>query len=226
MSDFRFVALLDVMGYRDYLDQDNRSGVGRFKNLMENALHSLTTINEGDIQYQAISDTLIFSADNGYPLLEFLRAIKSVYWAFMRQGLLLRGGIVLGKHFKSGHLTYSPALALAHELEKNVAIYPRIVLDNIVVQAHQERGTPLDGLVGVHNDKYFLNIIENSNWDEAYSIFDLIYKELKTRKNESGIPISISESVFLKYWWFEQYLFSLPFADHTKQSVVGKPEYF
>ena len=124
-----YVALLDVLAYRGRLQADRDSGTLSFKDDLQRAMTVLGDINEADFQYQAISDTIIITCPRREGFTDLLGLLKGVFVSFLKEGLLLRGGVAYSQHFKSSHVTYSHAIALAYELESRQAVYPRIVID-------------------------------------------------------------------------------------------------
>ena len=58
---------------------------------------------------------------------QFLGILRDVFVAFLAEGLFVCGGVAYSRHFQSNRLTYSHALAKAHELESRLAIIPHRV---------------------------------------------------------------------------------------------------
>ena len=63
-----YAALLDVLGYRQRLQQDLRGGTLSFKDSLQRAMQALADVNEADYSYQAISDTVILTSPGARPL--------------------------------------------------------------------------------------------------------------------------------------------------------------
>lgn len=205
-----YTAILDVLGYRSRLQYDREQGSLSFKYELQRALQVLANINRADYDYQAISDTIIITCNKKDEIIGFLQTVKCVVYSFLKEELFVRGGITYSQHFQSSNITYSHAIALAHEIESNLAIFPRVVIDNNIVEmfyASGEQSRLIDsGLISVQNGVFFLNILDRSNWVEIYGFARDHYKrdeKLLLRK----------ENDFLKHVWFENYLFSSPFAD-------------
>ena len=172
---YTFVSLLDVLGYKNKINDDRQNGKENFKQKLEAALSILNGINETEISYQAISDTIIVSTHPSAPFAEFLRTLVRVHRSFLKNGLFIRGGISFAPHFKSGSLTYSHALPIAYEIEQKQAIYPRIVIDkNIIAMMRPGEKLELDmreiqdeQLICRENGIFFLNIVGDSP-DEGF----------------------------------------------------------
>lgn len=182
-SQHAFVSLIDVLGYRNKIAQDRSEGTEVFKEKLQSSLSALSTINETEMSYQAISDTIIFSALGTTSFPDFLRMNGAIQKSFLENGLFIRGGIAYAPHFRSGSVTYSHALPVAHEIEQKQAIYPRIVLDKNLIEMMQP-GQLLESvsdeisrgeLIFEQNGVYFLNPALNS-LNETYSSAKEIYQ--------------------------------------------------
>lgn len=202
-------ALLDVLGYRDLLARDRESGRLDFKDALQRAMQVLSNVNEAQYAYTAISDTIIITRTEDTDLPGLLNVLKCVQLAFLREGMLIRGGLAYERHFKSNNITYSHALALAHQVESTVAFYPRIVLDNNLIETQKIKNLWLpvikSQLVCECNGIHFLNVLDASNWGEVYFWARAIYE--RERSSLTG-----REKEFSKHAWFENYLLTSPHA--------------
>ncbi|MBF3493608.1 hypothetical protein ISF74_01225 [Burkholderia pseudomallei] len=207
---YSLVALLDVLAYRNHLKTDRSSGSEAFKAKLESALSVLSSINETEISYQAISDTIIIAANPSTSISDFISTIAAVQRAFLQSGLLIRGGVAFEQHFKSGNLTYSHALAVAYELEQKQAIYPRVVIDKGVIEMLRtgSRFSRSDiqrlqdeCVICVQNGVHFINFVFcHVDWcyDRAKAIFEAENLDLEGRESELA-----------KHRWLQDYIISI-----------------
>ncbi|MCZ8292403.1 MAG: hypothetical protein O9312_02715 [Hylemonella sp.] len=215
------MALLDVLAYRNHLKADRSSGTETFKTKLESALSVLTSINETELSYQAISDTIIVAANPSTALTDFISTIAEVQRSFLQSGLLIRGGIAFEQHFKSGNLTYSHALAVAYELEQRQAIYPRVVIDKGVIEMlrtgsrftiDDARRLQSERLICVQNEIHFVNFIAGKV-DDCYTmaknIFEAERAELEGREAELA-----------KHRWLQDYILS--FSNGLHSAYMGE----
>ncbi|WP_111657770.1 hypothetical protein [Isoalcanivorax indicus] len=220
-SEFVYTALLDVLSYRNRLNQDVQSGKESFKDDLVQSLSIFNTVNNAIFSVQAISDTVIITCNNHDRFVEFIALLKKVFISFMERGLFIRGGVAYSKHFHSGRITYSHAVARAYELESKEAIYPRIVIDkNILDMYVAGRGLPKifdEGFLVKQNGIVFLNIADPKNWDKVYGMAREIY--LRDIAELDG-----NEVAFQKHSWFEQYLFSCDCASQGFDRYIPMPE--
>lgn len=212
-----YAAMLDVLGYRERLEQDRKHGELGFKDVLERSLRCLAQINDAEFAHQAISDTIIITCSRREGVVEFLRVLKEVQLSFLVNGLFLRGGVTFQQHFKSGVITYSPAYAGAHELESKLAIYPRIVIDhNIIEMFKSEPAGKLmsdSGLLCECNGVYFVNIIDEGNWRATYESAKVLY-------SRDADSLRRAEGAFNKHVWFQEYLMSSEFASPDAKRYV------
>lgn len=213
---YSLVALLDVLAYRNHIDTDRTSGTESFKAKLEAALSVLTSINETELAYQAISDTIIIASSPSATLSHFIRTVATVQRAFLKNGLLIRGGIAFEQHFKSGNLTYSHALAVAYELEQKQAIYPRVVVDKSVIEMlltgskftrddaraiHEER------LLCIQNGIHFVNFL-TSDLDECFAHAKSIYESERAQ-------LDGREPELAKHRWLQDFILSSSPGGHA-----------
>lgn len=218
---YSLVALLDVLAYRNHLKADRSSGTETFKTKLESALSVLSSINETELSYQAISDTIIIAANPSTALSDFIITIAAVQRAFLRSGLLIRGGIAFEQHFKSGNLTYSHALAVAYELEQRQAIYPRVVVDQSVIEmlrtgnrfpATDTQRLQDERLICVQNGIHFINFAAG-NVDDCYEMAKCIYEI-------EHIELEGHEPELAKHRWLQDYI--LAFSDEHRAEYMGR----
>lgn len=215
-SEYVYTALIDVLSYRNRLQEDINSGQESFKDDLIQSLSIFDNINTAIFGVQAISDTIIITCNRHDRFFEFLEILKSVFIAFMSKGLLIRGGVAYSKHFQSGRITYSHAVARSYEIESKIAVYPRIVIDKNILDMY-ETANHLPSIFNKNilikqNDITFLNIIDDKNWNDLYQMARDIYE-----KNKS--ILSGNELAFLKHLWFESYLFSSGATPGTQKYI-------
>jgi len=219
-----YCAVLDVLGYRNLLEKDRKSGKREFKDLLQRALSILSNINQVQCQYEAISDTIFLVWPDRASLVDFLQWNKRLFVSFLENGLFLRGGITYSQHFRSGHVTYSFAIARSYELESQQAIYPRIVIDKNIIEMFQGGDDNLPGsdallsskLILRQNGTYFLNVIDEENWPVLYKAASALYKE-------SSAELAEQESAFAKHVWFENLLFQSRFCPEETDRYIPLP---
>lgn len=214
MADgYSYVALLDVLGYRAHVKHDRDHGTLEFKDKLTAGMGALAAINEDDIRRVAISDTVILSTSNPAGLPELLSACVKLFVSFMRQGLLLRGGVAYSQHFHNADVTYSHALTLAHALEHDEAIWPRILVAKAALDVSAQNGRDLSGTGLIHewNGRYLLDIVPEGGWKDVFDCAERMFKDV--------LP-NCPEDVFVKFILLEKFLMSHPRRTKRRSGFV------
>ena len=109
----------------------------------------------------------------GYPikddgeeeLNEILDNVSEYQFNLALEGLFVRGGVSVGDFYINEDIVFGPALLDAHNVESNLACYPRIVLDDKTVSRLQKYINnydiaPQKNKILIDNDgKWFLNYL-------------------------------------------------------------------
>ena len=132
---FYYVAYLDILGFSDMVKRDcyGPSEGAVF-------LPKLFGIHKATFEYASkfpgakvtqFSDSIIFALP--YIPDEFARVIDHVarlQQKLLQDGILSRGGLAYGKHFSKEEFIFSDALIRAYKIERDHAIFPRVVIDD------------------------------------------------------------------------------------------------
>lgn len=212
-----------MLGYKVHLERDRNSGNLHFQEKLGSTLKIFDTVDEKVFRVQAISDTIIITCATHDDFPQFLSILQKVFFAFLSQGLFIRGGIAYSRHFQRNHMTYSHAIARAYELESKKAVYPRIVIDENIIQMY-EGGSNLPKLkdmklICVQNRTFFLNVLSEENWPDVYRLCSTLYSEDRTIIEED-------EGVFAKHFWFENFLLQSEFAPADAKPYIHKAVFY
>jgi hypothetical protein len=138
----RLLALVDILGWKDWVrrsvdDADVRGAVAQGIRLIVESqeLQARRSGRDGvldepiDPQFSYFSDTFVLSA-RAVPAAEIYLgfSLSQLCTYLLLEGFYTRGAIVLGKAIHTGQVLYGPAVVEAHQLEVEVAKYPRIIL--------------------------------------------------------------------------------------------------
>lgn len=172
-----------------------------------------------ELQISFFSDSMVitlpFSVDElEKKLFLIIRALAYVITKIAMQNFFVRGGISIGKMFHKSNIFFGPAFLEAYNLESEIAIYPRVILSDVLKQ--KAKNMPYtkeaeDGLV--HIDWiYFLEKQEKksvfegiSNLPSLKNITEIINQNIYNSKNTK---------VKAKYIWLrsqienEKYIYS------------------
>lgn len=200
MSDHAYVALLDILGYKELLGADVRAGSQTFKERMTKAFRAFEKINHSRHPFKAISDSIFITCNERSSANEFLCVVRDIYVSFLAEGLLIRGGVSFGQHFETQSITYSPALAKAYLLESEVAVFPRIIVDSNVYDMFPELEDEM--LILRTGEHWFLNVVTKEN-------FDNVWISAESACLSSRPIIRRSEQVRIKHRWLQDFLIEI-----------------
>lgn len=82
------------------------------------------------------SDSVVISQpfDSFFDISEFVEFISKIQYTLLTEGILIRGGISTGTLYHSDKYLFGSAIVSAYNLEDKKAIYPRIIIDERLMQ--------------------------------------------------------------------------------------------
>ena len=217
-TDPRIVCFLDILGFKEmiyeYEDDNSCNFLQNIQKAFKIALDNFFNnqfINKDVLdylEYKTFSDNIVISIpyfDNKDDFLTNLNLlvafIKGLQYYFMTTGIFTRGGLSIGSYYSDDNIMFSKGMVKAYILENDKAIYPRVVVDNEILQKIPEYKDikfnrlffksfikDWDGVVSINPfgiNEYAINQMENifSTFDTNSQ--DLIDKLLKPVKDLS-----------------------------------------
>ena len=175
----RVVAFIDVLGFAELIKQSDANPTVRAK------LKKLIAINQlfegfvgkflGFAEATFFSDCFVLSMQP--PDVRALYVIREAGYLcryLLLQGFPCRGAITTGSLYHQGRFIVGPALVKAYQMEQDVAIYPRVILDEATMEHWRNEFTPdsahsdLELLVKQDRDgQHFLDIF-HPTWSAAF----------------------------------------------------------
>lgn len=210
MEESKYCAFIDILGFKDKIAsnfEEAKQFYCRFMNRLksiDNILlemrkkDTLLSSKQSDIEFAIFSDSVIIYGQDYRDLLFRLSNITSWLNSF---GYFFRGGIGYGKHFSdispTNYLIVSEGLVQAAIIESQKAVFPRIVINNIALDAILSNNeinyqTIADFFIQDKNDLWFINPFF-LNCDIT-DIYDLVLKNIEKYEDQR-----IKE----KYIWFK-----------------------
>lgn len=131
-----FVAFLDILGFKNLVDQHSTKTISSyFNNVIEELNDLKMQTGKSGMNSVLISDSIVLSlsADQGTSALQnILASVAKIQYRLALESIWLRGAISMGKIQFSRHEGYQivvgPALSNAYALEAK-AITPRVIVD-------------------------------------------------------------------------------------------------
>lgn len=134
--NFHIVAFIDVLGFSQMVKTDTTGQNTIYLPIFRDTISEVRASFDGadGLDAKMFSDSIIISAPLSPPNVQrLLAACIDLQQRFLRRGILLRGGISLGKHYSDENVTFSDALISAYRIESGQARFPRVVLDKNVI---------------------------------------------------------------------------------------------
>ena len=154
-----FVAFLDVLGFKSMINSKDLTKINKYFGIINSAISYLKDIpSKKSIGSIVISDSIILTAEHSedeFENIEVLRhlciAVGLIQQNLAIEGIWLRGAITYGDTYfnaKESQIV-GPAYINAYLLEEQLAINPRVILDNKIV--HELGYTNAGQLIDVIN---------------------------------------------------------------------------
>ncbi|MFZ4414166.1 MAG: hypothetical protein ACOYOV_13875 [Bacteroidales bacterium] len=192
----RIICFIDILGFKTKID----STIDKEDDIVENInkINELLLLTrkeldiEGKMKFSKskiatqFSDSIVISflaKEEGeiiYTLLDILTLIMKC----VMKGFLIRGGITLGKIIHNDKFIFGPGMNIAYELESEVANYPRVILDNTIIEKAKEcpfkygnsrsEEESIMGIVSIDTDNmYYIDYINKAQQTLNYPDFDI-----------------------------------------------------
>lgn len=132
------VAFIDVLGSTDAIMSDADKSLQMMHDAYSEAIKLFQSFFDEEKRIKPcakiFSDNIVVSVsregESGHGAFCAIIMISAIIQVqFLKYGLLTRGGIASGSFFVDDMMVWGTALVRAHNLEKNLAIYPRVIVD-------------------------------------------------------------------------------------------------
>lgn len=132
---YHYVAFLDVLGFSEMVARDCNGPSANAVYLPILLRAHKTAIEQAQLftgaKVTQFSDCILLA--HPYAPSEFSRVVEHVanlQRSLLENGILSRGGLSYGKHFSDEEFIFSDALIRAYKIEQDRAIFPRVVIDD------------------------------------------------------------------------------------------------
>lgn len=187
------VAYIDLLGITAEMKQDSdiqKNSMNKLYNLYTHSISSTRMIKweeNKDIDFKIFSDNILISKKLSSNKDKRKKEIKSLIYCVTHfqelaasdsVGWLARGGISIGELFVDDVMVWGQALLKSYYLEDNIAIYPRIILDNRVVDVLQNSEDLSDFVRKDSDGMFYLNYLAMCHFcgEPLSRGFDMIQK--------------------------------------------------
>lgn len=262
--ELSYVAFLDILGFKNMVMNNSEKVLLTLRQIRGfcNQFYGYDRKNRGTDKdpmkgiplVTMFSDSVMITAPTCLWFLhEFVDLISHLQYFLLTQGVLLRGGIDVGKVFHDNNYLFGKGLVGAYLIECNISKYPRIVISNRAIKFSQNSIDAscdyyIDDAIKYNDDSE--TIFENIEAYFTHDIFEYVtidkhgiyyleylirgYSETDDEDKEShfkcisqtiseGLKTNV-ESVREKYVWLDNY-FSRVFHLREKTQSESKEEY-
>lgn len=145
----KVIAYIDLLGFKSFINFTDKSANSKdakiffvnklfilLKELTENKRYSNTKSRE----VTQFSDLIVisFAANDFDSFYEEFSNIQLLCINCVNQGFLLRGSIIYGDVVHKDNVIFGPGLVEAYESENTIAIFPRIIIDEVIIRDFNE----------------------------------------------------------------------------------------
>ncbi len=194
--DYAIVAFVDILGFSAMVKSDCEANDDKMKyfEVLKNLNGQVKEIQ--DCEITQFSDSVIFSiplSPNNY--LKLIDVVMNYQYRLLLKGIICRGAISFGKHYKENDFMFSQGLIEAYQLESKTAISPRIIVSKNLMELLETKDVGLHMLCKQRDGFYFLDYLSCGKVEETYAIME------KFSKNLNSYQSNVKE----KYYWLFQY---------------------
>lgn len=135
------IGILDILGFKNALKDESCNTLNELKKMIaDNVFINGEFLNFNNVSIYILSDTFIVYANeiSFFTIDAIIKILENIRYDLMNDGFLSRGSIVQGKHFLDEGLLISPAFLKAYLIEEKECIYPRIIIENKIVEAYKQ----------------------------------------------------------------------------------------
>ena len=200
-----YIGYLDILGYKELIKQ---MGEEAFLAVINEAFHEIDTgfDNLAFIEMRIFSDNIVITsrADDNFDPINFISSIITTQIFLLNGGILVRGSITKGNLHIDDKYLYGSGLIRAYELENDIAIMPRVILDRTLENEFEKLKVvaflfirDYDGLVMTDYLWSIEDPQENFNYDILKNYQQVITAGLEEYKDNLKI--------LQKYLWCKEY---------------------
>ena len=177
--------------------------ITKLSNLIEESIELFNDLNPAnDFQFTQFSDSFVLSCRsfNLNDSMVFMIYLQDLIHLFLTESILLRGGITIGKVVHTENVLMGTGMIRAYELESQFAKYPRIIIDNDLIDywngSFDSQDLNFEKVLEVSKDSddfYFMDYVSKSNLPPMLNI--LLNKSYELLK--SNVASLVEKGVWL-----------------------------
>lgn len=192
----KIILFIDILGFKNLINQKKPEEIREILNLIYKFLkRENKSLPNYQISHFSDSVILSFELPKDGNIVFILSILQTLIISLLQQySVLLRGGMCKGNIYHTNELVFGPGVNHAYEIESKTAIYPRIVVDQCIVncfnnwnkQANPKQGeTKSENFFELDCDGYYIFKYLNCKSNQIYQNDwkTLFEKKLQTTKD-------------------------------------------
>ena len=161
--DERFVAFIDILGFRDILDRMFTNERELFTTVLEVLEYAKSFADVPDPENMqaitAFSDSVVITSGGPFGTAGLFATVRALAGEFLTRGILCRGGISRGRMYHADGILFGEGLVRAYDLERCMAHTPRILIaDDVAPAIYYLIEDPIPRVKRDKDGKLFLNV--------------------------------------------------------------------
>ena len=218
---YSLVAYIDFLGTKENMSK-NELYLNDVLELYENAIRQIREESENTelpkISYKSFSDNIIFSLDlikdpsseedkkkDRIAFETLFGFVATFQRTALKKGYLVRGGIACGDFYLNRDLVWGNALSEVVNLEEKIAIYPRIVVSENLLNLKIETNYFTKFAAVDEDDTTYINFLNGESQSQEYvQVYDSCSIKQRNAKDQK---------VKQKYGWVMTYMKNLHLVD-------------
>lgn len=141
----RIICYLDILGFSDHIrhtvngdgsdNETNIAAVAETFEIVRQIINVDKPEDNGRAEITQFSDCIVisFPVEETSGLWYYLHDLMMIQVALVRNEMLCRGAVVRGKLFHTSKILFGPAMNDVYILESRVANYPRVILEESII---------------------------------------------------------------------------------------------
>lgn len=235
----RYLAFLDILGFKSKIKT-----ASHYLELWEFLINLPTRLADlakqenwmdADVQVTAFSDSVVISAlekqTSPIGMVPIVNITRTLFWEFIERRAVIRGGVTKGSLYHSDGVVFGQAMNDAVDLEREVALFSRVVTTHQLANEWRAYWAKPGGLTAKrdeigedHDSVYYVDLFhfpENDTLDKGtYAAFRRSGPVLATMLSEPGMSLKERSKVV---WLARQYNASSLVAGRRICSPVAIP---
>ena len=208
----KFVAYIDILGFKEMIEQSPEECKDTIRKIVSQFEEISRFYNFSAISScKMFSDCICISCKKSDSYIgSFMQWISFFQANLAENGIFIRGGLAIGRHFENEQIIFSKGLVNALELEKK-AVYPRILIHPEIIGLLQDKHikgfppnfAPKNFALKDNDERYFLDYLNSYRLQGSF--FSLKFPFHKN-SIEKQIKLNLNNpKIIYKYWWLAEY---------------------